>query len=123
MFSDIMCGAHASTRGGRWRLCSRKTAPRWTSKMVNPQTDNYARQQARRDNRARRKNAGVARVGVEKMTDFRQQATEDASKGGVDGRSWLVPFTAWMRAGEAAWISYAKAWSSGDLGSEPPLEP
>jgi len=47
--------------------------------MANPQTDTHAREQAKRDEQAH-KNADVARAGVEKLANFRQQATENAGK-------------------------------------------
>jgi poly(3-hydroxyalkanoate) synthetase len=93
--------------------------------MANPQTDNHAREQTRRDEQAR-KNADAARAGIKKLAAFRPRTTEDAWKSGrdgVDARTWLLPFTAWMRAGEAAWLLCAKAWSLGEHENEPPLEP
>src|SRR3954471_9053822 len=65
----------------RWtmQLCFRKTTPFWTNEMATPQTDTHVREQTRRDEQAR-KNGDAARAGVEKLADFRQQATEDAWK-------------------------------------------
>src|SRR5688500_2951809 len=68
-----------------------KTAPRWTNKMAHPQIDNYARQQTRRGEQART-NAEAARAGIEKLADVRQQKAEVGWKGGVDARTWLLPF-------------------------------
>src|SRR5215212_7005316 len=63
----------------RWatQLCFRKTTPFWTKEMATSQTDTHVREQTRRDEQAR-KNSDAARAGVEKLADFRQQATEDA---------------------------------------------
>ena len=36
---------------------------------------------------------------------------------------WLLPFTALMRASEAAWLEYAKAWSLDEPESNLPAEP
>jgi hypothetical protein len=47
--------------------------------MADPQTDIHAREQTRRDEQAR-KNGDAARSGVEKVTNFRQRAAEDAWK-------------------------------------------
>src|SRR5215208_6469737 len=65
----------------RWatQLRFRKTTPFWTNEMAIPQTDTHVREQTRRDEQAR-KNGDAARAGVEKLADFRQQATEDAWK-------------------------------------------
>src|SRR3954466_6349352 len=65
----------------RWatQLCFRKTTPFWTKEMATSQTDAHVREQTRRDEQAR-KNGDAARAGVEKLADFRQQATEDAWK-------------------------------------------
>src|SRR5215212_6020037 len=65
----------------RWvtLLCSGKTTPLWTNEMAALQTDTHVREQTRRDEQAR-KNGDAARAGVEKLADFRQQATEDAWK-------------------------------------------
>src|SRR3954453_6929604 len=65
----------------RWatQLCFRKTTPFWTKEMATPHTDTHVREQTRRDEQAR-KNGDAARAGVEKLADFRQQATEDAWK-------------------------------------------
>src|SRR5215213_401666 len=65
----------------RWatQLCFRKTTPFWTKEMATSQTDTHVREQTRRDEQAR-KNGDAARAGVEKLADFRQQATEDAWK-------------------------------------------
>src|SRR3954469_6025247 len=90
--------------------------------MAHPQTGNHAREQAKRDEQTPT-NAEAARAGIEKLVDVRQRATEDAWKGGVDVRTWLLPFTAWMRAGEAAWLPYTQAWSFGEYGSETLAEP
>src|SRR3954453_7212047 len=64
----------------RWamQLCFR-TTPFWTKEMATPQTDTHVREQTRRDEQART-NGDAARAGVEKLADFRQQATGDASK-------------------------------------------
>src|SRR3954453_19459341 len=64
----------------RWamQLCFR-TTPFWTKEMATPQTDTHVREQTRRDEQART-NGDAARAGVEKLADFRQQATEDAWK-------------------------------------------
>src|SRR5215207_8627858 len=56
-----------------------KTTPLWTKQMAHPQTDTHTREQTRRDEQAH-KNADAVRAGVEKLADFRQQATEDAWK-------------------------------------------
>ena len=90
--------------------------------MAHPQIDNHARQQTRRGEQAHT-SAEAARAGIEKLADVRQRTTEGAWKGGVDARTWLLPFAAWMRAGEAAWRPYAQAWSFGEHGSEPLAEP
>ena len=37
--------------------------------------------------------------------------------------AWLLPFRASIRAGEAAWFEYAKAWGFGEHGSKPLVEP
>src|SRR3954453_3268369 len=65
----------------RWatQLCFRKTTPFWTKEMATSQTDTHVREQTRRDEQAR-KNGDAARAGVEKLADFRQQATEDGWK-------------------------------------------
>src|SRR3954470_4319059 len=65
----------------RWatQLCFRKSTPFWTKEMATSQTDTHVREQTRRDEQAR-KNGDAARAGVEKLADFRQQATEDAWK-------------------------------------------
>ena len=47
--------------------------------MAHPQTDTHAREQTRRDEQART-NGDAARAGVERLADFRQQATEGAWK-------------------------------------------
>src|SRR3954452_31564 len=47
--------------------------------MANPQTDVHAREQTKRDERAH-KNVDAARSGDEKVTNFRQRATEEAWK-------------------------------------------
>ena len=47
--------------------------------MAHPQTDTLAREQTKRDEQAH-KNSDAARAGVEKLANFRQQATEDAWK-------------------------------------------
>jgi hypothetical protein len=47
--------------------------------MATPQIDTHAREQTRKDEQAH-KNADVARGGVEKLADFRQQTTEGAWK-------------------------------------------
>src|SRR5215212_5583803 len=47
--------------------------------MATSHTDTHGREQTRRDEQAR-KNGDAARAGVEKLADFRQQATEDAWK-------------------------------------------
>src|SRR5215204_2727185 len=118
-----ICGwAHASPRDGRWHVCSRETALRWTNDMTTPQIDNRAREQTRPGEQAHT-NAEAARARIEKLADVRQRKTEVAWKVGVDARTWLLPFTAWMRAGEAAWLPYAQAWSLGEHGSEPLAEP
>src|SRR4051812_4002649 len=75
----------------RWamQLCFRKTTPFWTKQMATPQTDTLAREQTRRDEQART-NGDAARAGVEKLANFRQQATEDAwtsMQSGVDTAS------------------------------------
>jgi hypothetical protein len=75
----------------RWamQLCFRKTTPFWTKKMATPHTDTHGREQTRRDEQAR-KNGDAARAGVERLADFRQQATEGAWKSmqsGVDTAS------------------------------------
>src|SRR5829696_4759666 len=101
---------------------SEKTAPRWTNKMAHPQIDNHARQQTRRGEQGHT-SAEAARARIEKLADVRQRKTEVAWKIGVDARTWLLPFAAWMRAGEAAWLPYAQAWSLGEHGSEPLVEP
>src|SRR3954463_6460151 len=67
------------SRGGLRQLCSRKTTPRWTKRMANPQADTHAREQTRRDEQVH-KNADAARAGVEKLADFRQRATDDGWK-------------------------------------------
>jgi hypothetical protein len=57
--------------------------------MATPQIDTHAREQTRKDEQAH-KNADVARAGVEKLADFRQQTTEGAWKSvesGVDAVS------------------------------------
>src|SRR3954447_5794472 len=90
--------------------------------MATPQIDNHAREQTRRGEQAHT-SAEAARAGIEKLADVRQRKTEVAWKVGVDGRTWILPFTAWMRAGEAAWLPYAQAWSFGEHGSEPLAEP
>src|SRR4051794_13086501 len=65
----------------RWamRLSSRTTAPRWIKQMANPQVNTQTREQTKRDEQAY-KNAEAARAGVDRLADFRQQATEDAWK-------------------------------------------
>src|SRR3954463_2086285 len=65
----------------RWAtlLCFRKTTPFWTKEMATSQTDTHVREQTKRDEQAR-KNGDAAQAGVEKLADFRQQATEDAWK-------------------------------------------
>src|SRR3954464_2182780 len=73
-----MCG-HRPAQRRAMRLCSRTTAPRWIKQMANPQTDTHAREQTKRDEQAR-KNGEAARAGVDRLADFRQQATEDAWK-------------------------------------------
>jgi len=90
--------------------------------MAHPQIDNHTRQQTRRGEQAHT-SAEAARARIEKLAVVRQRTTADAWKGGVDARTWLLPFTAWMRAGEAAWRPYAQAWSFGEHGSEPLAEP
>src|SRR3954471_18111411 len=75
--------------GGLRQLCSRATTPRWTNEMATPHTDTHAREQTRRDEQAR-KNGEAARAGVEKLADFRQQATNDGWKSmesGLDAAS------------------------------------
>src|SRR3954451_22513138 len=47
--------------------------------MANPQADAHAREQTKRDEAAF-KAIEVAQAGVDKLADFRQQATEDAWK-------------------------------------------
>src|SRR4051794_2539126 len=78
----------------RWamRLSSRTTAPRWIKQMANPQVNTQTREQTKRDEQAY-KNAEAARAGVDKLADFRQQATEDAWKsmrGSVEAASQEV---------------------------------
>ena len=90
--------------------------------MAHPQIDNHTRQQTRRGEQAHT-SAEAARARIEKLAVVRQRTTADAWKGGIDARTWLLPFTAWMRAGEAAWRPYAQAWSFGEHGSEPLAEP
>src|SRR5205085_7488585 len=72
--------------------CSRTTAPLWIKQMANPQADNHAREQTKRDEQAHR-NTEAARAGVEKLVNFRQRATEDAWKSmesGVDAAAQEV---------------------------------
>src|SRR3954453_14106757 len=60
--------------------------------MANPQTDTHAREQTKRDEEARQ-NGEAARAGVDRLADFRQQATEDAWKsmrGSVEAASQEV---------------------------------
>src|SRR3954467_2938518 len=60
--------------------------------MANPQVNTQTREQTKRDEQAR-KNGEAARAGVERLADFRQQATEDAWKsmrGSVEAASQEV---------------------------------
>src|SRR3954465_1704665 len=75
---NFMC-EHKPAQRWAMRLSSRTTAPRWIKQMANPQTDTHAREQTKRDEQAR-KNGEAARAGVDRLADFRQQATEDAWK-------------------------------------------
>src|SRR4051812_24403393 len=75
---NFMC-EHKPAQRRAMRLSSRITAPRWIKQMANPQTDTHAREQTKRDEQAR-KNGEAARAGVDRLADFRQQATEDAWK-------------------------------------------
>ena len=87
-FYDLLI-KHTSTP--RWIAAAvlPKTMPLWKRQMADPQTDTHAREQARRDEQAR-KNAGAARAGVEKLANFRQRATDSAwtsMENGMDAAS------------------------------------
>src|SRR5215210_6544816 len=79
--TDLLCERRSAPRWAA-AVVLPKIAPLWTKHMAHPQTDTHAREQIKRDEQAR-KNGDAARAGVEKLANFRQQATERSAEKAV----------------------------------------